>query len=74
MQERLAVYQTLTRVEQPDEGVEVDEKNDQIALRRIGSRTGILRNHERNSVRQRQLRMQSMLCRSFEKYSMPVNR
>ncbi len=40
MHERLTFYQTLTRVEQPDEGVEVDEKNDQIALRRIGSRTG----------------------------------
>ena len=29
-----------TRGEQPDEGVEVDEKNDQIALRRMRSRTG----------------------------------
>jgi hypothetical protein len=32
MHERLAIYQTLD--------VEVDEKNDQIALRRMRSRTG----------------------------------
>src|SRR6266513_4421258 len=55
MHERLTFYQTVTRGEQPDEGVEVDEKNDQIALRRIVAGREILRNHERNSVRQRQL-------------------
>jgi len=38
-----------TRGEQPDEGVEVDEKNDQIALRRIVAGREILRNDERNS-------------------------
>jgi hypothetical protein len=37
------------RGEQPDEGVEVDEKNDQIALRRIVAGREILRNDERNS-------------------------
>ena len=40
MRERLVIYQTLTRGEQPDEGVEVDEKNDQIAHRRMRSRMG----------------------------------
>jgi hypothetical protein len=49
MHERLAIYQTLTRGEQPDEGVEVDEKNDQIALRTIVAGREILRNDERNS-------------------------
>ena len=38
-----------TRGEQPDEGVEVDEKNDQIALRRIVAGLEILRNDGRNS-------------------------
>ena len=38
-----------TRGEQPDEGVEVDEKKDQIALRRIVAGREILRNDERNS-------------------------
>jgi len=47
MHERLTFYQTLTRGEQPDEGVEVDEKNDQIALRRIVAGREILRNDER---------------------------
>jgi hypothetical protein len=49
VQERLAFYQTLDSREQPDEGVEVDEKNDQIALRRIVAGREILRNDERNS-------------------------
>jgi hypothetical protein len=38
-----------TRGKQPDEGVEVDEKNDQITLRRIVAGREILRNDERNS-------------------------
>jgi hypothetical protein len=37
MHERLALHQTLDSREQPDEGVEVDEKNDQIAFRRTGN-------------------------------------
>src|SRR5260370_41545216 len=55
-----------TRGEQPVDGVEMDEKNDQIAHRRIVAGREILRNHERNSVPQRQLRMQSTLYRSFK--------
>jgi len=49
---RVSVWQSTrrsTRGEQPDEGVEVDEKNDQIALRRIVAGREILRNDERNS-------------------------
>ena len=41
MHERLAINQTLNSGgEQPDDGVEVHEENDQIALRRMRSRTG----------------------------------
>ena len=54
MRERLVIYQTLTRGEQPDEGVEVDEKNDQIALRRTVAGREILRN-AKMAIRQRQV-------------------
>jgi len=46
---RLAVYQTSTPGEQPDKGVIVDEKNDQIAPSRIVAGREILRNDERNN-------------------------
>jgi hypothetical protein len=45
MHERLASHQTLDSREQPDEGVEGDEKNNQIAHRRIGAGPETLRNH-----------------------------
>ena len=55
MHERLTFYQTLnSRGEQPGEGVEVDEKNDQIALRRIVAGREILRN-AKIAIRQRQV-------------------
>ncbi len=49
---RVSVWRATRRStpgEQPDEGVEVDEKNDQIALRGIVAGREILRNDERNN-------------------------
>jgi hypothetical protein len=49
---RVSVWRATRRStpgEQPDKGVEVDEKNDQIALRGIVAGREILRNDERNN-------------------------